>query len=133
MRNLILAVAVAVATALAFAGSAPAQQTNMISVGDTTLAAGATVKLFPCFSLGGGHIHSSQFYTVANGCIPAGRGYLYSSIGDVRVKIYGGAGIDTSGFTLPGGSSYGSLPICDSVIVLSTSTQSTRVTWGFYR
>lgn len=133
MKRVLFVLSALLALALCCSPHGVRAQSQAMSGGDSTLAAGATLKLYPCFSPGGGHIHSSQFVSTANGCDRALRGYVFTSAGDVRVKVYGAATVDTSGFTIPGGSTFGSLPACDSVIVLSTSLISTRITWGFFR
>jgi len=103
-----------------------------LSSGDTTLAAGASIKLYSCFIKGGSHIHSPQFYTSANGCERARSGYIYTSAGDVRVQIFGPAGVDSSGFTVRSRAAFNGLPPCDSLSVLNTSSVSTVITWGFH-
>lgn len=110
-----------------------AEASNMQSVGDTTLAVGASVKLYPCFRLGGGHIHSPQHYSTANECYVANTGTIFTSASNIRVNLYGSAYIDTSGFTIPAGGNLSGMPPVDSVRVLNTGSASTRVTWGFYR
>lgn len=133
MVAMLLMVGAVIWTIIELSAPRVAEATNMQSVGDTTLAVGASVKLYPCFRLGGGHIHSPQHYTNANECYIANTGMIFTSASNVRVNLYGSAYIDTSGFTIPAGGNLSGMPPVDSVRVLNTGSASTRVTWGFYR
>lgn len=133
MRGKILLAAFALALLSAWLAR-PVAAVAMLTGGDTTMAVGGTVKLYPCFVAGGGHIHNAQWYTVtANNCYRAAGGYIYTSLTDVRVNIYGPSGVDSSGFTIPGGGSFSLVPGCDSILVTNRGTQTTKLTWGFVR
>jgi len=104
---------------------------NRISTGDTTLTAGIGVWLYPIFTLGGGHMRMHEA-TEANGYGQANGGYIYTASTALRVNLYGPSSVDTSGFTLPSNATFTAIPLVDSVYVLDTGGEGSKVTWGFF-
>lgn len=144
-----LALMLACALALIVAGvsvrvgpdSARAIAPTLMTSGDSALAAAGSFKIYPFFTLGGAHMHSPELVFegadptagTINGYQQAARGFLFSSASQLRVNVYGPAGVDSSGFTVPAGGSMTALPTCDSVLVLNTGGSATTVTWGLIR
>lgn len=133
MKALLVALACALLLACAVRPQATAGVGQMR--GDTTLAAGGSFKIYPFFTLGGGHIHSPQWVlTMAgeynNGFSRASSGFVFGRTTDLRIVVWGGSGVDTSGATSPAGQNYSITCSWDSILVLDVGGAGGKVTFG---
>ena len=137
MRRL-LVLACALALAVVSVHKAGAVGSTQFTGGDSALAAGGSFKIYPLAGPGGAHMHAMQWVTPENGQFQASAGFLFTSLSALRINIYGPVlgygGVDTTGFTLPAGSTFGGVngqfPLCDSILVVNTGGTATTVTWG---
>lgn len=114
----------------------PAHSDTMVQHADSLLAAAGTFKVYSQYNnFGAGHNHAPQFVTVDNGFGygPATSGFVYTSASALRIKLWGGAFVDTSGCTLPAGGTYTFTVPVDSLSVLNIGGTQTTVTFEVKR